>query len=74
MNPLVSIIVPIYDKELCLPRCIDSILRQSFTAFESLLIDDGSTDGSGAICDLYAEKDNSIRVFHKENEGSADTR
>ena len=71
---MASIIVPIYDKELCLPRCIDSILRQSFTAFESLLIDDGSTDGSGAICDLYAEKDNSIRVFHKENEGSATTR
>ena len=70
----ISIIVPIYNAEQYLPRCINSILSQSFADFELLLINDGSIDGSGAICDAYAEKDDRIRVFHKENEGSADTR
>ena len=55
--------------EQYLPRCIDSILAQTFTDFELLLIDDGSPDNSGKICDEYAKKDERIRVFHKANEG-----
>ena len=70
----VSIIVPVYNTEQYLARCIDSILSQSFTDFELLLVDDGSTDGSGAICDVYAEKDNRVRVVHKENGGVSSAR
>lgn len=70
----VSIIVPVYNTGRYLPRCIESILSQSFTDFELLLIDDGSTDGSGVICDAYAEKDNRVRVFHKENGGVSSAR
>lgn len=73
-NPKVSIIVPVYNVEQYLPRCIDSILTQTFTDFELLLIDDGSHDKSGKICDEYAEKDSRIRVFHKENGGVSSAR
>lgn len=72
--PAITIVVPIYNTEQYLPCCIDSILSQSFTDFELLLIDDGSIDGSGQICDAYAEKDNRIRVFHKENGGVSSAR
>ena len=71
---MISIIVPVYNTETYLRRCIDSILAQTFTDFELLLIDDGSTDGSGAICDEYAQKDSRVRVFHKENTGVSATR
>lgn len=74
MNPLVSIIVSVYNTEQYLSRCIDSVLGQSLTVFELLLVDDGSIDGSGAICDAYAEKDNRVRVFHKENGGVSSAR
>ena len=67
MAPLVSVIVPVYNVENYLTRCIDSILSQSFSDFELILIDDGSTDQSGAICDEYALKDHRIRVIHQEN-------
>lgn len=70
----ISIIVPVYNAELYLARCLESILSQSFTDFELLLIDDGSTDGSGEICDTYAEKDRRVRVFHKENGGVSSAR
>ena len=70
----ISVIVPIYNTEQYLPRCLDSIISQSFSDFELLLIDDGSTDGSGAICDAYAEKDSRVRVFHKENGGVSSAR
>ena len=73
-NPKISIIVPVYNVEQYLPRCIDSILNQSFADFELLLIDDGSKDKSGAICDEYADKDDRIRVFHKENGGVSSAR
>lgn len=69
-----SVIVPVYNTEQYLPRCIDSILSQSFTDFELLLIDDGSKDGSGAICDTYSKKDSRVRVFHKENGGVSSAR
>lgn len=73
-NPQISIIVPVYKAEKYIHRCIDSILAQTFTNFELLLIDDGSPDQSGAICDEYAAKDSRIRVFHKENGGVASAR
>lgn len=71
---MISVIVPIYNAEKYLHRCIDSILAQSYTDFELLLIDDGSPDNSGAICDNYAAKDGRIRVFHKENGGVSSAR
>lgn len=74
MQPKVSIIVPIYNAEKYLDRCVDSILSQTFLDFELLLIDDGSPDRSGEICDEYAQKDNRIHVFHKENGGVASAR
>lgn len=73
-SPAISVIVPVYNTEQYLHRCVDSILAQSFTDFELLLIDDGSTDGSGAICDEYADKDSRVRVFHKLNGGVSSAR
>jgi len=67
--PTISVIVPIYNTEKYLPRCIDSILAQTFTDFELILVDDGSPDNSGAICDEYAAKDARIHVIHQENQG-----
>lgn len=72
--PLVSIIVPVYNTEKTIERCINSILNQTFRDFELLLLDDGSTDDSGTICDTYAGKDARIIVVHKENTGVSDTR
>lgn len=68
-NSLVSVIVPIYNSEKYLERCIVSILNQTYRNLELLLIDDGSTDGSSAICYEYQVKDRRVRVFHKKNEG-----
>lgn len=67
--PKVSIIVPVYKVENYLSQCIDSILGQTFTDWECILVDDGSPDGSGVICDEYAQKDTRIHVIHKENRG-----
>lgn len=72
--PEISVIVPIYNSEKYLCKCIDSILDQTFKDFELLLIDDGSTDQSSKICDEYAQKDTRIRVFHKHNGGVASAR
>ncbi|BDP46005.1 glycosyltransferase family 2 protein [Enterococcus faecium] len=66
--------VPVYNVEKYLKKCVDSILGQTFTDFESLLIDDGSTDNSGSICDELAKTDNRIKVIHKENGGLSDAR
>lgn len=74
MNPLISIIIPVYNAESTLNRCIDSIINQSFDDWELLLIDDGSKDQSGKICDEYAAKDSRIKVFHKENGGVSSAR
>lgn len=74
MEPEVSIIVPVYNAEKYLERCIESILGQEFREFELLLIDDGSTDGSGQICDRAAGKDPRVVVIHKENSGVSDAR
>lgn len=69
-----SIIVPIYNVEAYLPRCIDSILAQTFLDYELILVDDGSPDNCGSICDEYAQCDNRIKVIHKKNGGLADAR
>ena len=72
--PKISIIVPVYNVEEYLPRCIDSILAQTFTDFELILVDDGSPDNCPQICDDYAQKDNRIKVIHKENGGLSSAR
>lgn len=74
IKPKISIVVPVYNTEQYLRQCIDSILVQTFKDFELLLIDDGSIDGSGVICDEYAEKDFRVQVFHKENGGVSSAR
>lgn len=73
-SPLISIIVPVYNSEEHLHKCINSILNQTLTDFELLLINDGSKDRSGKICDVFAEKDKRVKVIHKENGGVSDAR
>jgi len=73
-NPLISIIVPVYNVEKYLRPCLDSILSQTYTNWEAILVDDGSKDNSGKICDEYAQKDNRFVVVHKQNEGVAQAR
>lgn len=70
----ISIIVPVYQVEKYIAQCIESMLNQTFTDFELILIDDGSRDNSGKICDTYAEKDDRITVIHTENRGAAAAR
>lgn len=65
----ISVIIPVYNTEKYLVRCVDSILNQTYTDLEIILVDDGSTDKSGSICDTYREKDPRIKVIHKENAG-----
>jgi len=74
MEPLVSIIVPVYNAEEFLEHCINSVLGQEYTNFELILVNDGSCDGSAAICDKFSEKDARIQVIHKENSGVSDSR
>lgn len=69
--PLLSIIIPVYNVEKYLSHVIESILSQTFSDFELILIDDGSTDNSGALCEQYAKKDNRIKVIHQVNQGQA---
>ncbi|MEE0974576.1 MAG: glycosyltransferase [Muribaculaceae bacterium] len=72
--PKISVIIPIYNVEKYLPQCLDSILAQTFTDFELILVNDGSKDRSGNICDEYAQKDSRIVVIHKENGGASSAR
>ncbi len=74
MRPMVSIIVPVYNAEQYLRRCVDSILNQEYTDFELFLVNDGSTDSSGDICEEYGEKDPRVIVIQKENTGVSDSR
>lgn len=71
---MISVIVPVYKIEQYLPQCIESILNQSYQDIEIILVDDGSPDDCGKICDKYAQKDKRIRVFHKKNGGLSDAR
>ena len=71
---MISVIVPVYKTEQYLAKCIDSILQQSYRDYELILVDDGSPDGCGRICDQYTAKDERIRVIHKENGGLSDAR
>lgn len=68
-QPLVTIIVPVYKVEKYLRRCLDSIAAQTYTNFEAILVDDGSPDRCGEICDEYAAKDTRFRVIHQKNGG-----
>lgn len=72
--PEISVIVPVYNTERYIHRCLDSILTQTFENFELILVDDGSTDASGGICDEYALRDSRVQVFHQENSGQAAAR
>jgi glycosyltransferase involved in cell wall biosynthesis len=74
MTPLISVIVPVYNVEIYLVRCIESIIRQTYSNFELLLINDGSTDRSGVICDEYATKEPRIKVIHQTNQGLSHSR
>lgn len=71
---ILSVIIPVYQVEHTIDRCVDSVLRQCYAYMEVILVDDGSTDGSPAICDAWAAKDNRITVIHKENGGLSDAR
>lgn len=73
-KPLLSILIPVYNTQEYLPKCIDSVLAQSYGNTEIILVDDGSTDESGKICDRYAEKDERVVVIHKENGGLGSAR
>lgn len=73
-SPVISVIVPIYNMEKLMRKCLDSILAQTFQDYECLLIDDGSKDGSPAICDEYAARDSRFKAFHKPNGGLSDAR
>ena len=71
---MVSVIVPVYNSKDYLPCCLDSIVAQSYSDLEIILVDDGSTDGSGIICDDYAHRDSRIKVIHQENGGNSNAR
>ena len=73
-EPFFSVIVPVYNVEKYLPRCMESILRQTFEKFEVILVDDGAKDRSGEICDEFAAKDKRIKVIHKQNGGLSSAR
>lgn len=74
MEDLITVVVPVYKVEKYIDKCINSILNQTYKNLEIILVDDGSTDNCGKICDEYARKDNRIRVIHKENGGLSDAR
>lgn len=74
MDPIISIIVPVYKVEAYVEKCINSILNQTFNEFELILVDDGSPDSCPQICDEYAKKDHRIKVIHKQNGGLSDAR
>lgn len=73
-SPLISIIIPVYNKEKYLRKCLDSLISQTYRNIEIILVDDGSTDNSGEICDYYSSKDSRITVIHNKNKGASQSR
>lgn len=71
MSELISVVVPIYNTGKYLVECVEHVLRQSYQNIEIILVDDGSTDNSGKICDTFMMQDERVRVFHQENQGAA---
>ena len=74
VNPVVSVVIPFYNVEQYLMQCVESILTQTYQSLEIILVDDGSTDGSGRLCDVLAQRDNRIWVIHKPNGGLSEAR
>ena len=74
MSGVISVIIPVYKAEEYLERCVDSVLAQTYSNLEIILVDDGSPDNSGQICDRYAEKDSRVKVIHKKNGGVSSAR
>ena len=74
IEKLISVIVPVYNVESYLEKCVDSIRNQTYKNLEIILVDDGATDNSGVLCDKIAKKDDRIKVYHKENGGLSDAR
>ena len=74
MNPLISLVIPVYNVEKYLDKCMKSVLAQTYDNFEVILVDDGSTDNSGKMCDEYADMDSKVTVYHKANGGLSDAR
>ena len=74
MDPLVSVVIPVYNVEPYLHECVKSVVEQTYTNIEIILVDDGSTDNSGTLCDEFALSDSRICVFHKKNGGLSDAR
>ena len=70
MNDIISVVIPVYNVEKYLGECIESVINQTYSNLQIILIDDGSTDSSGIICDQYADKDKRITVVHQENAGA----
>ena len=73
-SELISVVVPVYNVERYLGKCLESIVRQTYANIEIVLVDDGSTDSGGQICDFYANKDSRVKVIHKKNGGLSDAR
>lgn len=69
VDEMISIIVPVYNREHTISKCVNSILNQTYRNFELILIDDGSTDESGDLCDDFSKQDSRVKVFHQENKG-----
>lgn len=74
MNPIISVIVPVYNANKTIQRCVESVLKQTYSSFELILVDDGSTDNSGKQCDYYSETDERVKIFHQENSGVSEAR
>ena len=74
MTPYISVIIPVYNAEATLKKCVDSVLMQQYADFEVILVDDGSKDGSFQICEEYAREDSRVTVIHKENGGVSSAR
>ena len=73
-STLVSVIIPVFNVEKYLSNCVNSVLNQSYTNLEVILVDDGSTDNSGSLCDEFQRRDDRVKVYHKPNEGLGYTR